>query len=206
MPPEPSYEVLSDRVGQDLVNHARSAIEAALTDATRPDPPDDDILRADRGVFVTINDDGDMRGCIGRPEPRRPLAQAAAEVAVAAATDDPRYPPLEAADLGDITLTVSVLTHPETIEADDLSDHIQSIEVGRDGLIVEQGSKRGLLLPQVPVDHDWDSQRFLTETCRKATLPGHAYNDPATTVKRFSAQTFSEKWPNGGVTSQNYIE
>ncbi|MFB6162368.1 MAG: AmmeMemoRadiSam system protein A [Halococcoides sp.] len=202
----PDYEVLDSRAGFTLVNHARRSIAAALDDESAPDPPDDDRLRVERGAFVTIEKDGDLRGCIGRPTPKRPLAITVGEVAVAAATDDPRFPPMDAEELDDAMITVSVLTHPETIDAADTSDYLDAIEVGRDGLIVEQGSRRGLLLPQVAVDNDWTAQKFLIETCRKANLSGQAYDDPATTVERFSAQTFSEKWPSGEITQRNYIE
>ncbi|AWB27224.1 AmmeMemoRadiSam system protein A [Halococcoides cellulosivorans] len=202
----PDYEVLGSTEGIALVQHARASIAAALNDDPTPDPPDNDGLRVDRGAFVTIRKDGEMRGCIGRPTPRRPLAVTVGEVAVAAATDDPRYPAMEADELDDALITVSVLTHPEAIDADELSGYLDAIEVGRDGLIVEQGSHRGLLLPQVAVDNDWTAQKFLVETCRKAQLTGTAYVEPETTVKRFSAQKFTEKWPSGEITQRNYIE
>lgn len=202
----PEYEGLPTTAGFKLVGHARAAIAAALGDESRPDPPDDEALRADRGAFVTINTDGNLRGCMGRPLPRRPLAQTVGDVAVAAATEDPRFPPLELDELDDAILTVSVLTHPEPIDAEDLSEYLEAIEVGRDGLIVEKGSKRGLLLPQVAVDNDWTTQRFLVEACRKAQLPGHAHSDPGTTVERFSAQTFTEKWPKGEISQRTYFE
>lgn len=202
----PDYRVLGSTAGVTLVRHARASIAAALNDDPAPDPPDDEELRVDRGAFVTIRKDGDLRGCMGRPTPRRPLAVTVGEAAVTAATDDPRFPAMEIEELDDAVITVSVLTNPEPIDVDDASEYLDAIEVGRDGLIVEQGSHRGLLLPQVAIDNDWDAQKFLIETCRKAKLTGTAYTEPETTVSRFSAQKFTEKWPKGEITQRTYIE
>jgi AmmeMemoRadiSam system protein A len=148
-------------------------------------------MPAAAGVFVTIRTDTELRGCIGSLDPTRPLPDLVAHCAVAASFEDPRFPPLTEPELVLISLEISVLTPPELV-----LDPLQ-IEVGRHGLIVEHGRRRGLLLPQVPLEWNWDRETFLAETCLKAGLPPDAWQSAATLL-RFEAEVFGEDEPPDG--------
>ncbi len=141
------------------------------------------LLREKRGVFVTLWTD-DLRGCIGFPYPVKPLAEAVQEAAVSSALQDPRFPPVRGEELSHIEIEISVLTPPKPILPD-------QIKVGVHGLIVAQGNRSGLLLPQVAVDYGWDVETFLSQTCVKAGLPPGAWKGKAN-LSGFEAQIFSE--------------
>lgn len=149
-------------------------------------------------MFVTWNTfpAGDLRGCIGFPEPVFPLAEGIAEAAVAAAVDDPRFPPVHAEELSRLIADVSVLT-PFTAVA--VQDRPGGIRVGRDGLSVERGRARGLLLPQVAPEQGWNAEQLLDGTCEKAGLPRESWRSSATEVFRFEAEVFRERSPGGPV-------
>jgi uncharacterized protein len=138
------------------------------------------------GAFVTLHKRGVLRGCIGHIEAVESLAAVVARVAVAAATTDPRFPPVAASELGDLDLEISLLGPLEPITGP------QDIEIGRHGLVVEQGWKRGLLLPQVATEWKWDAEMFLAHTCEKAGLPHDAWKRGAK-MWRFDAEVFGEK-------------
>jgi uncharacterized protein len=137
------------------------------------------------GAFVTLHRDGALRGCIGHIEATEPQASVVARVAVAAATTDPRFPPVTASELGDLDLEISLLGPLEPI------DGPEDIQIGRHGLVVEQGWKRGLLLPQVATEWKWDAETFLAHTCEKAALPRDAWKRGAK-IWRFEAEVFGE--------------
>lgn len=158
--------------------------QAALPQATSP------ILQQPRGVFVTLHRHGRLRGCIGYLEAVKPLLAAVQEMAVAAAFNDPRFPPLREEELADLELEISVLSPMRQIK------HIEEIEVGRHGLYLEQGLCRGLLLPQVATEYGWDRLTFLKQTCLKAGLPPDAWQDPATRIFVFSADILHEPKKN----------
>jgi AmmeMemoRadiSam system protein A len=143
---------------------------------------------ADRraGVFVTIHCRGDLRGCIGRLEADMPLPRSVARCAVAACSEDPRFPAVDSSELPYVTLEISVLGPME--RADGPAD----FEVGRHGLMIEKGSRRGLLLPQVAVEWRWDATTFLAETCRKAGLAADGWQRGAT-IWKFEAEVFGEE-------------
>lgn len=194
---------LDIRDGELAVGYARSVIDQYLADGSTPDPDstldgDAPALDAVGGAFVTLETGGSLRGCIGRPYPRQPVIEAVRESAIGAATNDPRFQPVEREELSDIAVEVSVLSSPEEL-GDAIRDETMPIEVGRDGLIVRNGSRSGLLLPQVPVEHDWDVETFLTQTCRKAGLPEHCWRNGDVTVERFTADVFRETTPGGPV-------
>jgi AmmeMemoRadiSam system protein A len=144
-------------------------------------------LKEHRGVFVTLNKSNQLRGCIGYVEGLKPLQIAVEEMSQAAAFDDPRFPPIQKGDVEELEIEISVLSPLETI-----TDYNQ-IEIGKHGLIIEQGMMRGLLLPQVATEYSWDVHTFLEHTCQKAGLPKEAWRDEATTIQIFSAEIFSEK-------------
>ncbi len=196
---------LTDEHGAFLVRLARRAIEEYLRSRAIIEPPEDtpEPLWEPMGVFVTLNKlvDGAkaLRGCIGFPYPEKPLVRATIEAAIAAATEDPRFPPVRLPEMDSIVVEVSVLTKPELIRVEDPRDYPKAIRVGRDGLIVEKGFFRGLLLPQVPVEWGWDERTFLSQCCLKAGLYPDAWLDPDTRIYRFQAVVFEEEEPRGPV-------
>lgn len=141
-------------------------------------------LKEIHGVFVTINKSGMLRGCIGRIIADKPLYYSTAEMAIAAATEDPRFMPIEESELKSLTIEISVLTPLKKVKNAD------EIKVGRDGLFVRRAMFSGLLLPQVATEYGWDKITFLEETCQKAGLPKDAWKDTATEIYTFSAQVF----------------
>jgi uncharacterized protein (TIGR00296 family) len=153
-----------------------------------------------QGVFVTLHTypDHDLRGCIGIPLPVMNLQDAIIEAAQSA-TQDPRFPRLAAGELDAVIVEVTVLTPPVLIKVKNPREYPGQVMIGRDGLIVEQGFYKGLLLPQVPFEQHWDTGEFLSHTCMKAGLLPDAWLDPATKISRFSGQIFSEEQPHGAV-------
>jgi len=156
------------------------------------------------GAFVTLNTfpDKQLRGCIGVPEPVMPLRKAIQQGAQSA-THDPRFPALIAEELDGIIVEVTVLTPPEKIIADTPEALIDAVVIGRDGLIAERGGlRRGLLLPQVPVEHGWNEPEYLSHTCMKAGLPPFAWRESEVTFYRFEGELFAETEPSGPVEHQ----
>ncbi len=144
-------------------------------------------LKAKRGVFVTLRKKGDLRGCIGYIDPIKPLYLAVIENAVHAAFSDFRFHSVQADELRDITIEISVLTPIEPL------NDIESIKVGRDGLIVKKGYRQGLLLPQVATEYGWDRYQFLSHTCMKAGLPKDEWKKEGLEIHRFGSLVFSEE-------------
>lgn len=174
----------------------RGADDAAAPFATADLPP---VFEEKRGVFVTLTRarSGALRGCVGFPLPIFPLRAGIPRSAWAAAVDDPRFPPMDDAELPGILIELSVLTVPE--ELDDPASSSGRVRVGVDGLIVRSGELDGLLLPQVAPENGWSAERFLAETCRKAGLSADAWKRPGTRVSRFQAELFKETSPGGAV-------
>ena len=176
---------LTDREKTLLHTIARDAIESRL--AGKPLPPLPDLtptLQEYRGAFVTLTKQGALRGCIGLIQPVKPLAASVQEMAVAAAFQDPRFPPLTASEWPDVAIEISALTPFQAVQ--DLGE----IEVGKHGLFIQKGPFSGLLLPQVATEYGWDREEFLRQTCLKAGLPPDAYKDPDAKIYRFSADIF----------------
>lgn len=186
--------MLSDDEGEFLVKLARKAITTYLKDKRILDVPENtpDTLKEDMGAFVTLHRRDELRGCIGYPEPIKPLVMAIIEVAISAATQDPRFPPVTSTEIDELQVEVSVLTKPKLIEVDNPSQYPGKIKVGEDGLIVERNFYRGLLLPQVPVEWQWDVEEFLSNTCMKAGLLADCWLDPHVKIYRFKSQIFEE--------------
>ena len=163
---------------------ARRAVEAAVRGRPLPSPPrDDPVLNRPAGVFVTLKRHGRLRGCIGTIAARWPLARAVVEMARAAALYDPRFRPVSPEELGELELEISVLTPLRPCRP-------QQVQVGRDGLMIEMDGRRGLLLPQVPVEWGWDRRRFLEGVCRKAGLPADAWRSSRARLSCFQAVVF----------------
>ncbi len=187
--------MISSQEGNFLIKLARTAIEIYLNEKKIMEIPDDtpDSLMEKRGAFVTINESGNLRGCIGYSEPIKSLVNTVIEVAISAATSDPRFYPLKKTDLEKISLEVSVLSKPHLIEVTEPQEYLEKVEVSKDGLIVEKGFYKGLLLPQVATEWGWDSEELLCNTCMKAGLSPDCWLDPDTQVYNFQAQVFQEK-------------
>ncbi|MEM3731485.1 MAG: TIGR00296 family protein [Candidatus Bathyarchaeia archaeon] len=196
---------LSLEDGIILVKLARKAVEEYLKRRRKISVPQGlpEKLLKNCGVFVTINTvrdrEKELRGCIGYPYPTFPLAQAVIEAAISSATEDPRFEPLSPQELESVTFEVSVLTPPQLIEVQRPSEYPNKIKVGEDGLIVERGIYKGLLLPQVPVEWGWDEEEFLCQCCIKAGLPPDGWLLNGTKVYKFKAIVFEEEKPRGEI-------
>jgi len=180
--------LISDDDRRRLLQEARRAIGDALAGRPPAPPAAEGVFGLRAGVFVSIHHHGELRGCIGHPEGDRPLADVLGHCAAAAATEDPRFRSVSASELAACDLEVSVLGPIAPVAS------TGDITVGRDGLIVEQGWHRGLLLPQVAVEYGWDRETFLSQTCRKAGLPPDAWKTGAS-IFRFEAEVFGELRP-----------
>ncbi|HDJ23277.1 MAG TPA: AmmeMemoRadiSam system protein A [Candidatus Aminicenantes bacterium] len=169
-----------------LLDLARQAIEHYLKEKkTISIVPEDKELNQKRGAFVTLKNRDQLRGCIGYPLPLKPLYQTIIDAAIAAATQDYRFPPLTLPELQQIKIEISVLTLPRRVKDP------QEIEVGRHGLIISKGFHKGLLLPQVPGEWGWDRETFLRHTCLKAGLAEDEWQKGAT-IEVFEAEVFAE--------------
>lgn len=169
-----------------LLRIARGAIAAHLTGSRSPATDACEAARQPGAAFVTLLKHGDLRGCIGHMEANDLLGRVIARCAVAACSADPRFPPVVPAELGDLAIELSLLGPLDPI------DRPEAIEIGRHGLVVEMGWRRGVLLPQVAVEWRWNCQIFLAETCRKAGLPRDAWLRGAR-LWRFEAEVFGER-------------
>ncbi len=180
-------DVLSSAEQKILLDIARQAIENEFTQSDSPlSPREERRLNHKNGCFVTLKKKQQLRGCIGNFQSSLPLFTEVAQMAVAAAFNDPRFYPLKADELKDISIEISVLSPLQKISA------IDEIEVGKHGLYLERDFFRGVLLPQVAVEHHWDRETFLQQTCLKAGLPAEAWQNGDTDIYIFSAQIFSE--------------
>lgn len=190
--------------GRFLVNLARTAIGEYLSKHKVIDPPSDTPkhLLKKSGVFVSLHSakpTRELRGCIGYPFPTEPLAVATIHSAIEAATGDPRFEPVELSELKRVLVEVSVLTVPEELMTREPAERPKEIQIGRDGLIVGRGARRGLLLPQVAPEWNWNGEEFLCNCCLKAGLQPDAWLDKNTRVEKFRAVVFEETEPNGEV-------
>lgn len=180
--------MISEAGRRDLLALARGALEARLNGGP---PPRLDSDRAEafgetRGLFVTLHKDGALRGCIGTLSGDGDLTRVVAQFACKAAFEDPRFEPLTAGELPAVRLEISVLSAPQPIGG------LTDIEIGRDGLILESKGRRGLLLPQVATEWDFDRERFLAEVSRKAGLAPDGWRDPSARLWIFQAEVFGE--------------
>ncbi len=195
--------MLTDDEGIFLVKLARKAVSEYMNKRAIISPPEDTSpsLYEKKGVFVTIKTypSMELRGCIGFPEPIYPLVEATIKAALSSAFEDPRFPPLSRAELSKVVFEVSVLTPPQLIKVSSPTEYPNHIKVGRDGLIVEKGFFKGLLLPQVAVEYNWNEEEFLSQCCIKAMLPPDAWLDPNTRIYKFQAEIFEEEKPEGPI-------
>jgi hypothetical protein len=191
----------SNEDGIRAVRAARYVIESTVNDREVPNLKLPASFKNKGGVFVTLKTypENGLRGCIGYPEPVAPLGEALVDSAISAATRDPRFLPVSPSELPGLVVEVSLLTTPEQIRVSNQKELPRSVKIGEDGLIVERGWAKGLLLPQVPVEWGWKAEEFLEQTCGKAGLPLEAWMDPETKFFKFQAEVFSEEKPHGKI-------
>jgi AmmeMemoRadiSam system protein A len=169
-----------------LLQIARQSIAAHLGGRAVPGFEVTPELDKPGAAFVTLNKHGRLRGCIGHTVAIQPLSTTVSECAIAAAVRDHRFLPVSRKELDELEIEISVLTPLKRVTS------LENIVVGRDGLMIELGQQRGLLLPQVATEYGWSRQEFLEQTCRKAGLPGNAYQSSEAIIYSFQAEVFSE--------------
>jgi len=194
--------------GEFLIKLARDSIKNFLNKNERlmPPPETPEKFMEKSGVFVTLNKKGDskeLRGCIGYPYPTDPLVIALINSAIEAATSDPRFPSITIDEINKIIVEVSVLTKPDLIKVNESSELPKEIKIGEDGLIIEKGPIKGLLLPQVPVEWNWDEEEYLANLCAKAGLTFDCWIMEDTKIYKFQAVVFEEEEPNGKIHLRN---
>jgi AmmeMemoRadiSam system protein A len=176
---------LTEEEGRTLLAIARRSVAAAVLGQSPPDLPGHSGPLAERcGAFVTLRRHEELRGCIGHIESDEPLVQTVAGCGASAALCDPRFPPVSAAEIPDLSIEISVLSPLADISPEE-------IEIGRHGLMISRGLRRGLLLPQVPLEWAWDREEFLSQTCFKAGLPPNAWCHGAR-IQAFTTQIIEE--------------
>jgi len=196
---------LTPKEGELLVGLARKAVEEHLKSGKVMDVPKDVPLKLMErcGVFVTLRSvrhkEKQLRGCIGFPYPSTPLTRAVIESAINSATRDPRFRPVSSEELNHIVFEVSVLTPPQPVKVEKPTDYPSKIKVGQDGLIIESGYHKGLLLPQVPIEWGWNEEEFLCQCCIKASLPPDCWLLEGTTIYVFSCVIAQEIEPKGKI-------
>jgi AmmeMemoRadiSam system protein A len=176
--------VYSPEERAQLIQLAHQAIESALAGRPLELKAPSEHLSQQRAAFTTLHLEGELRGCVGFVAPMYPLYRTIAETALAAAFEDNRFPPVNAEEAPRLKVEISVLSPLVPI-------HPEEVVVGKHGLVVSHHGRRGLLLPQVPVEHGWNRDTFIAETCRKAGLPKDAVLHGAT-LEAFTAEVFGE--------------
>jgi hypothetical protein len=200
-------EKLTLEEGTFAVEFARTTIEHYLSGETIIPMGYPEKFDEPRGVFVSLHTYPEhiLRGCIGIPEPVMPLIEALQEAAISASVNDPRFPPVEAYELSEIVIEVSILTVPKLLRVNSPSEYLDKIKVGRDGLIIKYGMYRGLLLPQVPVEFNWTVNQYLENLCLKAGLPPDSWLNRNVEIYSFQAQVFEEISPGSQVVEKTSV-
>jgi AmmeMemoRadiSam system protein A len=177
---------LSEAERRSALQLARTAVIETVSRRKLPSQiPGEGIFAERRGVFVTLHVRGRLQGCIGVVDPGEPLGEAIVSCAASAAMEDPRFAPMRAEQLSELTIEISLLSAPAPITP-------EAIEIGRHGLLVVNHAQRGLLLPQVAIEHHLTREQFLEETCRKAGLRREAWQDPEARLFGFTCEVFSD--------------
>jgi AmmeMemoRadiSam system protein A len=182
---EPGDFELPEQLKKDILEWCRNILSAKLSGKPIPDGPPLNGRRG--GVFVTLNRLGSLRGCIGRFDFNSLLSKSIQEMILAAAFQDPRFPPLSVSELEDLQITVSVLTKPKPLKS------LDDVVIGRDGFYLLHPRSHGVLLPVVAVEQKWNAQEFARHTSMKAGLHPYAYQDPGAQLLVFTASAFSNK-------------
>jgi len=187
------------------VRYARSEVMSEASGSRPEEAPSGEAFMELRGAFVTLNTfpDNMLRGCIGYPYPVFPLSKTISEAAKAAC-HDPRFPDLSSGEAERVTVEVTVLTVPEPLGALTPNEIIEAVKIGRDGLIIEYNGRRGLLLPQVPVEQGWDVLDYLQALSYKAGLQYDAWSQPEARLFRFEGEIYHETEPFGSIVRGEY--
>ena len=199
---------ISEKEGHILVKTARRIVTEYLKTGSKIELEKEfqQDFSFKSGVFVTLNNPLGLRGCIGNPLPDKKLFNALEDSVIAAATEDPRFPPVKFEEIDSITLEVTILTPPTKIEVSEPLEYLSKIKVGQDGLIVKYGYNSGLLLPQVPIEYGWNEREFLEHTCEKAGLPKDYWKEVEIEIQKFEGIVFREKDPNGVVIQEKLLD
>ena len=202
---------LSFEEGVFLVRLARRSVEYYFEHGRLMPPPEDTPARLRRpgAAFVTITtfysyEHRELRGCIGHGIAQKPLVESVIEVAVEAAFNDPRFPPMSREELPRVTFEVTVLGPLEPLPRSP-EERRRAFTIGRHGLVARRGLLQGLLLPDVPLEYLWDEETFLAETCVKAGMPPHCWLDPETEFYRYAGRAWREKEPLGDVEERDLV-
>ena len=195
--------MISQEHGEYLLNIAKKAVKTYLETGEQILVPEDcpEELKEKLGVFVTLNKNNQLRGCIGYPEPIESAIQATISVAIAAASEDPRFPQVIPEEYDNLEFEVTVLTKPQLMEIAHPSEYLNNIKIGKDGLMIKKGYSKGLLLPQVATENNFDvenykempklaKETFLEHTCMKAGISADSYLDESCDVYTFQGQIF----------------
>tara|TARA_B100001750_G_scaffold243029_1_gene257480 strand:+ start:1002 stop:1610 length:609 start_codon:yes stop_codon:yes gene_type:complete len=200
-----NFESISDEDGIMLVQMARSVVTEYITNNNKISEQNfKEKFSFNAGVFVTINDKSGLRGCIGFPLAVKKLSDALTSAAISASTDDPRFPSIKQDELNDLVFEVTVLSDTKEISTNSPDEIINSIKIGRDGLIIEKDFQSGLLLPQVPIEYNWNVEDFLKHTCHKAGLSNESWKDKTTKISKFQGLIFREVLPNGEIIREKF--
>lgn len=185
--------MISQEHGEYLLNIAKKAVKTYLETGEQILVPEDcpEELKEKLGVFVTLNKNNQLRGCIGYPEPIESAIQATISVAIAAASEDPRFPQVIPEEYDNLEFEVTILTKPQLMEIAHPSEYLNNIKIGKDGLMIKKGYSKGLLLPQVATENNFDVETFLEHTCMKAGISADSYLDESCDV-----YTFRDKYLN----------
>ena len=192
--------------GEFAVKFAREVIEKWVKTEKRPDVPKvSGIFNEKSGVFATIYEypSKHLRGCIGLPYPNKKLIDAIMEAAISV-TGDSRFPTLSNDELDKVTVEVSILTKPEKIVVKDPKEYLKEVNIGIDGLIIQNGYQYGLLLPQVPLEQKWDVKEYLEHLCMKAGMPIDAWEYEGSELFRFRSDIYAEEKPNGKIVKLDH--
>ena len=208
------FRPYSLKEGKSLIKLARKAVENYIKTGKVIEIPKDtpsSLLKDKYGVFTTIErivsrNKYELRGCIGYPRGYQNVAKATILSAISAATQDPRFPPMDLSELNGVIFEVSILSELELIVPGRPKNYPKYIRIGYHGLVIEKRGVSGLLLPQVPVEYKWNEETFLSQACMKAWLPPDAWLDKDTKVYRFEAQIFREKEPNEEIYERDLLK
>ena len=185
---------LSNDLGTKLTSYSRKVLEEYINNSRTLEPLfNPEILEEKAGIFCTLRKNKQLRGCIGFHYPSHKLGDALVKSTIQAAVHDPRFNPVKPSELNQIEIELTVLTPPELIKVRDSDEYVKIIKIGIDGLIIESGQRRGLLLPQVPVEQQWTIEEFLEGICHKAYLDSNAWQDIKNTkLYKFNGKIFEE--------------
>ncbi len=184
----PYDHTLTDDEKRELLRIARATLREFLySGRVPPGKPHRECLVAEAGAFVSLHRNGELRGCIGTQQEDKPLYKTIQEMAVAAASRDPRFEPVGDAEMDELTIEISVLGERATASGPG------DVDIGKHGVVFSGRGRRGLLLPQVATDNGWDAETFLAQVCAKAGLDADAWKQDEAVIETFTAQVFSDK-------------